>query len=178
MFTHTRITLSSHSSHSHHTLTPPQEFKYLVKDKKELAGLEPTTLAVAAQKAAEAGHKGATPESGPWLLTLDYTTYSAVVSFADNRELRKKFYTAYRRIAADGKTDNTDIIKQILKARQETSNILGMANYAEQSFLGKVCVVCCVVRSCNSLCIAVPHVCGEQTQRVGQRLLRSGTATG
>lgn len=107
-------------------------------DKKELEGLESTTLAVAAQKAAQAGHKGATAESGPWLLTLDYTTYSAIVSFAKNRELRKKMYIAYRRIAADGKTDNTGIIKEILRNRLEMSKLLGFATYADQAFLSKV----------------------------------------
>lgn len=117
---------------------PVQEFTYLVKDKNQLAGLEETTLAVAAQKAIEAGYKGATAEGGPWLLTLDYTTYSAVVSFARNRELRKKFYIAYRRIAADGKTDNAGIIKQILKHRQDMSQMLSFKTYADQAFLSKV----------------------------------------
>ena len=115
-----------------------QEFKLLIKDKKQLEGLEPTTLAVAAKKAVEEGHKGATAEAGPWILTLDYPTYSAVVSFAKDRELRKKLYMAYRRVAADGKTDNTGVIKQILGIRQELSKILGFENYAEQAFLGKV----------------------------------------
>lgn len=115
-----------------------QAFKYLVKDKKELEGLEPTTLAVAAQKAAAEGHKGATAESGPWLLTLDYTTYSSVVSFAKNRDLREKFYRAYRRIGADGNSDNTDIIRQILKLRQQLARMLGFKSYAEESFLSRV----------------------------------------
>jgi oligopeptidase A len=115
-----------------------QAFKHLVRDKKELEGLEPTTLAVAAQKAAAEGHKGATAEAGPWLLTLDYTTYSAVVSFAKNRDLREKMYRAYRRIGADAPSDNTDIIKQILKRRQQLAHMLGFKSYAEESFLSKV----------------------------------------
>jgi oligopeptidase A len=115
-----------------------QAFKHLVRDKKELEGLEPITLAVAAQKAAAEGHKGATAEAGPWLLTLDYSTYSAVVSFANNRDLREKMYRAYRRIGADAPSDNTDIIKQILKRRQQLAQMLGFKSYAEESFLSKV----------------------------------------
>lgn len=115
-----------------------QEFKLLIRDKKEVKGLEPTTLAVTAQKAVEEGYKNATAEAGPWLITLDDPTYSAVVSFAKNRELRKTLYLAYRRVAAEGKTDNTGVIKQILGIRQELSKILGFPNYAEQAFLGKV----------------------------------------
>jgi len=117
---------------------PLQQFKLLIKDKTQLEGLEPTTLAVAAKKAAQEGHKAATAEAGPWVLTLDYNTYNSIVSFAKDRELRKKMYIAYRRVAADGKSDNTDIIKQILAARQEVAKILGFPNYAEESFLGKV----------------------------------------
>lgn len=103
-----------------------------------MEGLEPTTLAVTAKKAAEEGHKGATAEAGPWMVTLDYSTYNAVVSFAKDRELRKKLYIAYRRIAADNSTDNTNVIKQLLAIRQELSQLIGFPNYAEQSFLGKV----------------------------------------
>lgn len=121
-----------------HTHAHCQAFKYLVRDKKELEGLEATTLAVAAQKAADEGHKGATAEAGPWLLTLDYTTYSAVVSFANNRDLREKVYKAYRSIGGQGKTDNTDIIRQIIAKRQQLARMLGFKNYAEESFLGKV----------------------------------------
>lgn len=110
----------------------------LVTDKKQLAGLEQSTLAVAAQKAKDAGHKNATTDKGPWLLTLDFTTYAAIVTFAKDRALRKKAYTAYRSIASTGKTDNTPIIRQILTNRQELSAMLGYPNFAEQSLSGKV----------------------------------------
>lgn len=115
-----------------------QAFKMLVTDKKQLAGLEQSTLAVAAQKAKDAGHKNATTDKGPWLLTLDYSTYAAIVSFAKNRDLRKKAYMAYRSLASTGKTDNVPIIRQILANRQELSRLLGYPNYAEQSLSGKV----------------------------------------
>jgi hypothetical protein len=93
---------------------------------------------VAAGKAVNAGHKGATAESGPWLLTLDYTTYSAVVGFSTDRELRKKFYNAYRSIASSGATDNTAVINEILAGRAEVAKLTGFPNFAEQAFQGKV----------------------------------------
>jgi oligopeptidase A len=115
-----------------------QAFKMLVTDKKQLAGLEQSTLAVAAQKAKDAGHKNATTDKGPWLLTLDFSTYAAIVSFAKDRALRKKAYMAYRSLASTGKTDNLPLIRQILANRRELSSLLGYPNYAEQSFSGKV----------------------------------------
>ena len=36
-------------------------------------------------QAAEAGHAGATAESGPWLIGLDQPSYTAVMTYADNR---------------------------------------------------------------------------------------------
>lgn len=134
-----------------------------MKERTELEGLEATTLEVAAKKAIDAGHKGATAEAGPWLLTIDYTTYSAVLSFAKSRELRKKFYIAYRRLAADGKTDNTEIIKQILKNRQEMSQLLGFRTFSDQAFLSKVGGVCverfkaCAIAVASRSCCVVSH---------------------
>lgn len=113
-------------------------FKLLITDKKQLDGMQQSALEVAAKRAVGAGHKNATTESGPWLLTLDYPTYLAVVTFAHDRELRKKLYTSYRRVAADGVTNNDDVIKQILKGRQELAQLLNFTSYAEQAFLGKM----------------------------------------
>ena len=36
-------------------------------------------------QAAEAGHAGATADSGPWLIGLDQPSYTAVMTYADNR---------------------------------------------------------------------------------------------
>ena len=36
-------------------------------------------------QAAKAGHAGATAESGPWLIGLDQPSYTAVMTYADNR---------------------------------------------------------------------------------------------
>lgn len=126
------------TNYTNNILDSTKAFKMLVTDKKQLAGLEQSTLAVAAQKAKDAGHKNATTDKGPWLLTLDYSTYAAIVSFAKNRELRRKAYMAYRSLASTGKTDNAPIIRQILANRQELSRLLGYPNYAEQSLSGKM----------------------------------------
>lgn len=119
-----------------------QAFKLLVEDKQQVDGLENSTLSVAAQKAKDAGQKNATMEKGPWLLTVDFSTYSAVMSFAKDRELRKKIYKAYRGLASRGKVDNGPIILEILALRKEMAQMLGYPNYAEDSFSSKVrCIV-------------------------------------
>ena len=42
-------------------------------------------LALAALQASKEGHEGATPEAGPWLLTLDFPSYFPVMTHAKNR---------------------------------------------------------------------------------------------
>jgi hypothetical protein len=66
-------------------LCVPQAFKKLVTDIKELEGLPPTALGLAAQQARAAGHEQATAEAGPWLLTLDFPSYYPVMTHAKNR---------------------------------------------------------------------------------------------
>jgi oligopeptidase A len=57
---------------SNNVLDATKAFKKLVADPKVVEGLPPSALALASQQAAALpGHEGATPEKGPWLLTLD-----------------------------------------------------------------------------------------------------------
>lgn len=43
---------------------------------RQVAGLPPSALARAAQEARGEGHRNATAEAGPWLFTLDVSSYS------------------------------------------------------------------------------------------------------
>jgi oligopeptidase A len=61
-------------------LDATKAFKRLVTDKSEVEGLPATALGLAAQQAKKEGHEAATPESGPWLFTLDFPSYFPVRS--------------------------------------------------------------------------------------------------
>lgn len=69
-----------------------QAFKKLLTDPADVAGLPATSLGLAAQQAAREGHEGATAESGPWLVTLDFPSYFPVMTHAKNRALREEVY--------------------------------------------------------------------------------------
>lgn len=78
-----------------------------------------------------------------WIFGLDAATYSDVISYANNRELREEFYNAYNTRASDqgpmaGKFDNTKVIQEILAVRQEIAQILGFPNYAAYSLEPKM----------------------------------------
>lgn len=71
---------------SNNLLDATKAWKKLVSDPAVVQGLPPTALAAAAQAAArEPGHEGATPETGPWLFTLDFPSYFPVMTYAKDR---------------------------------------------------------------------------------------------
>jgi oligopeptidase A len=79
---------------------------------------------------------------GFWL-TLDFPSYDAVISYADNRELRREIYEAFATRASDqgplaGRFDNTTLMEEILALRHELAQLLGFANYAELSLATKM----------------------------------------
>ena len=66
-----------------------------------------------------------------------------MITYADNRKLRKKIYEAYTTRASDQgitdkKWDNAPIMQQIVAKRQEKAKLLGFSNYAEYSLETKM----------------------------------------
>lgn len=108
----------------------------LLTSESDLAGLPPMALAAAKQMAAAKEQEG-------WLVTLDFPSYLATITYADDRELRKEIYTAFSTRASDqgpgeGKWDNTEVISQLLELRLELAQLLGFNNYAEYSLATKM----------------------------------------
>lgn len=64
--------------------------------------------------------------------------YVAVISYAEDRELRKQSFMDNNTIASKGKHDNTAIIKEILELRQEKAGLLDYDNFAEYSLSKKM----------------------------------------
>ena len=73
-----------------------------------------------------------------WLITLQYPSYIAVMTYADNRELRREHYTAFATRATEGEFDNTPIMEEILALRHEEAQLLGFENYAQLSIAAKM----------------------------------------
>jgi oligopeptidase A len=76
-------------------LDATKAFKKVLTTKEEVEGLPATALGLAAQSAVREGNEGATAESGPWLITLDFPSYFPVMTHAKNRELREEVYKAF-----------------------------------------------------------------------------------
>jgi len=108
----------------------------LVTDETRLAGLPPSALDLARQTAEQRGEQG-------WLFTLEFPSYYPVVTYADDRDLRREFYEAYSTRASDqgpdaGRFDNSEVMEAILALRHELAQLLGYRNYAERSLATKM----------------------------------------
>jgi len=130
-------------------LDATKAFSVRLTDKKDVSGLPSSALGLAAQTARDKGDKDATAENGPWVLTLDIPSYMAVMTYADDRALRQKMYTAQTTRASklfpEGKeneefasSDNSEIVLEILRLRQKKADLLGFKNHAEVSMATKM----------------------------------------
>ena len=123
---------------SNNVLDATKAFKLKLTDKQDVDGLPPSALGLMAQTAKAEGEEDATPENGPWVVTLDYPSYIPYMKYATNRKLREKLYKAFVSRASSGELDNRENIDRILKLRKEKAEILGFANFAELSLARKM----------------------------------------
>ncbi|MGD0958808.1 MAG: oligopeptidase A [Methylomonas sp.] len=124
------------SQYEENLLDATNAWRKLITDAEELAGLPESALAQARQAAQAEGKEG-------WLINLQFPSYQAVMTYADNRELRREHYGAYSTRASDqgpnaGEWDNTGVMEAILALRHEKAKLLGFNNFAELSLAAKM----------------------------------------
>ncbi len=124
------------SQYSDNVLDATNAWHKHVTDVAQLQGLPESALAQARQAAQQRGLEG-------FVLTLDFPSYYAVITYADDRALREELYTAYCTRASDqgphaGQFDNSALMNEILALRHEEAQLLGYANFAELSLATKM----------------------------------------
>ena len=124
------------SRFSNQLLDATQAWTKHVTDEAALAGLTDSAKAQMKQAAEAKGLDG-------WLISLEFPSYYAVMTYADDRALREEVYAAYCTRASDqgpnaGQNDNGPVMEEILDLRQELAGLLGFANYAELSLATKM----------------------------------------
>ncbi|MBS7457065.1 M3 family metallopeptidase [Coralloluteibacterium stylophorae] len=105
----------------------------------ELAGLPDSARAILAQAAKDKGSDG-------HLATLKGPAVQAVMTYADDRDLRREVYTASATRASDqgphdAKYDNSQRIEEILALRHESARLLGFESAAHLSLADKMAVM-------------------------------------
>ncbi len=105
-------------------LNATNEFKIVVYDKDDLAGLPESSVAQAAQEAANRGLDGL------YVFTLHAPSRLPVLQYADNRQLREAMYKGYTSLASYGDNSNIPVIKKIVKLRGEKARLMGFPDFA------------------------------------------------
>lgn len=123
---------------SNNVLDATKAFKLKLTTPEEVDGLPASALSLAAQAARADGEENATPENGPWLITLDYPSYVPFLKYATNRELREKLYKAFISRASSGDLNNHPAIDRILELRKQKAGLLGFSSFAELSLAKKM----------------------------------------
>lgn len=105
-------------------------------DAAALDGLPQRNLDQAAEAARSRDQQG-------YVITLDFPSYFAVMTYATDRALREQVYTAYATRASDqgpqaGQWDNAEVIEETLALREERAKLLGFANHGELSLATKM----------------------------------------
>jgi len=106
-------------------LKETNDFELLVNDIKKLDGLSDDHIEAAKMLAESKNKKG-------WLFTLDYPSYSALVTYCKNRLLRKEITIAFgQRAFKNNKFDNQKIVLEIVNLRYKKAALLGYISYSE-----------------------------------------------
>jgi oligopeptidase A len=124
------------SKFSNQLLDATQAWTKHITDEARLNGLTDSAKAQMQQAA-----KGKNLDG--WLITLEFPSYYAVMTYADDRALREEVYAAYCTRASDqgpnaGQNDNGPLMSEILDLRQELARLLGFAHYSELSLASKM----------------------------------------
>ncbi|MEE1896747.1 M3 family metallopeptidase [Flavobacterium rakeshii] len=106
-------------------LAETNAFQLHITNENDLSGLP--------EGAIEAAHEVAKSlEKDGWVFTLDFPSYMPFMTYADNRELRKKMALAFgAKGFQNNEFDNQETVLQIVKLRHERANLLGYKSHAD-----------------------------------------------
>ena len=124
------------SNYEENLMDATNAWSKVIRNEQDLAGLPPSALAQAKQTAESQDQDG-------WMINLQFPSYQAIMTYADDRELRREHYEAYATRASDQASDNEQwdnslLMEQILALRHEKAQLLGFENYAELSLATKM----------------------------------------
>ncbi|GGD87165.1 M3 family metallopeptidase [Planktosalinus lacus] len=105
-------------------LAETNKYTLHITDEKDLSGLPDHAIEAAEQTAEEMGKNG-------WIFTLQYPSYIPFMTYADNRELRKKLSLAFgAKSFQNDELDNQKNVLEIVKLRHQRAELLGYDTHA------------------------------------------------
>lgn len=111
---------------SENVLGDINDYKLVIESEEDLAGLPENVIYSAAQTAKEEGMEG------KWIFTVQKPSLIPFITYADNRNLREKLFTAYINLGNnDNEYNNKEIIKKIVSLRAQKARLLGFESHAD-----------------------------------------------
>ena len=104
-------------------LAATNDFAIVIEDSARLAGIPENVIAVAADEAKSRG------EEGKWVFTMHNPVRLPVLTYAQDRDLRKEMYEGYTNQAQAEPYNNVPVISKILQARAKKAHLLGFENF-------------------------------------------------
>jgi len=105
-------------------LAETNAFEMHLTKEEEVSGLPDSVKEAASQLAKEQDKNG-------YIFTLQYPSYIPFLTYADNRELRKKMaIAAGKKAFQDNEFNNEKIVLEIVNLRQQRANLLGYKTHA------------------------------------------------
>jgi oligopeptidase A len=112
------------SKFSQNVLDDTNAYELLLPDESRLRGLPPSAVEMAKEAASAAGKTG-------YRLTLHAPSVTAVLTYADDAELRRTIWCAYNDRGTSGPNDNRPLLRRLLELRRDKARLLGFADFAD-----------------------------------------------
>ena len=107
-------------------LAETNNFKLIIDNKGDLAGLPSSVVAMAAETAKNSGYEG------KWVFTIQKPSMIPFLQYADNRDLREEIFNAYiEKGNHDDELDNKEMVSELVSLRLEKANLMGYKTHAD-----------------------------------------------
>jgi oligopeptidase A len=112
------------SKFSQNVLDDTNAYELVLPDASRLRGLPPDAVEMAKEAASAAGKEG-------YRLTLHAPSVTAVLTYADDANLRRSIWRAYNDRGTSGEHDNRPLLRRLLELRRDKARLLGFADFAD-----------------------------------------------
>ncbi len=111
---------------SENQLAETNDFKLVLENEEDLAGLPQGVISAAAEAAQRAGLED------KWVITLHNPSRIPFLQYSERRDLREQVLAAYgNRGNNNNENDNKEIFAELMQLRQQMAQLLGFNSYAE-----------------------------------------------
>ena len=112
------------TKYAENVLDATNAFELVITDPAKLAGLPVSAIDAARQSAEQKNLEG-------WRFTLQGPSYTAVMTYLDDRSTREHMWRAYNTRATSGEHDNRELMARILELRRAKATLLGYRDFAD-----------------------------------------------